>query len=205
VTKLLDDVAHYYAERLRRFGATPAGVDWRDAASQQTRFEQLYKVVRDPAGSVLDLGCGYGAMLDFLREQGFSGSYHGLDVAPEMVEAAAARHLGAARASFEAGSTPRIVADYVVASGIFNVRQSRSDEEWRSYVVSTTADMDRAGRKGFAFNCLTSYSDPERMRDNLYYGDPCYYFDLCKRLYSPQVSLLHDYGLWEFTIIVRKD
>jgi hypothetical protein len=65
--------------------------------------------------------------------------------------------------------------------------------------------MDRAGRKGFAFNCLTSYSDPERMRDDLYYGDPCYYFDLCKRLYSPQVSLLHDYGLWEFTIIVRKD
>jgi hypothetical protein len=64
--------------------------------------------------------------------------------------------------------------------------------------------MDRAACKGFAFNCLTTYSDPERLRDDLYYGDPCYYFDLCKRLYSRHVALLHDYGLWEFTIIVRK-
>jgi hypothetical protein len=50
---------------------------------------------------------------------------------------------------------------------------------------------------------LTSYSDPGRMRPDLYYGDPREYFDLCKRKYSRHVALLHDYGLYEFTIIVR--
>jgi SAM-dependent methyltransferase len=204
VTTLLDDVAHYYAERLRRFGTTPAGVDWRDETSQHTRFEQLCKVIANPAGAVLDLGCGYGALLDFLRERGFSGAYRGIDVAPEMVEAAAARHAGDGRASFETGSAPQGAADYVIASGIFNVRQRRSDKEWRSYVAATIAAMNQAAHRGFAFNCLTSYSDPERMRGDLYYGDPCHYFDVCKRLYSRQVALLHDYGLWEFTIIVRK-
>jgi hypothetical protein len=47
-------------------------------------------------------------------------------------------------------------------------------------------------------------SDPERMRGDLYSGGPCRYFDLCKTLYSRQVALLRYYGLWEFTIIVRK-
>lgn len=201
---LLDDVARYYAERLRRFGPTPAGVDWRDGASQRTRFEQLWKAVDDRAGSVLDLGCGYGAMLEFLRGQGFSGAYRGLDVAPEMVAAAAARYGDDAAASFAVGRLSEGAADYVLASGIFNVRQRTGEAAWRDYVEATLGDMDRASRRGFAFNCLTSYSDPERMRADLYYGDPSHYFDLCKRRYSREVALLHDYGLWEFTIIVRK-
>jgi hypothetical protein len=58
--------------------------------------------------------------------------------------------------------------------------------------------------KGFAFNALTSYSDPERMKNTLYYADPCRLFDLCKREFSRDVALLHDYGLYEFTILVRK-
>ena len=46
--------------------------------------------------------------------------------------------------------------------------------------------------------------NPERMRDDLHYGDPCSLFDHCKRAFSKQVALLHDYGLYEFTIRVRK-
>ena len=37
------------------------------------------------------------------------------------------------------------------------------------------------------------------MRADLYYADPRAFFDLCKRHYSKQVALLHDYGLYEFT------
>ena len=65
--------------------------------------------------------------------------------------------------------------------------------------------LDRSGRRGFAFNCLTAYADPALMRDDLFYADPAAYFDLCKRRYSREVALLHDYGLYEFTIIVRKN
>lgn len=199
-----DSVARYYTDRLRRFGTTPAGVDWRDAASQRNRFEQLYKVVTDRRGSLIDLGCGYGALLTFLREHDFSGTYLGLDVSPDMIEAARSSHGDEPRVSFEVGTTPSRPADYLVASGIFNVRQSYTTAEWEDYVARTLADMDRASLKGFAFNCLTSYSDSDKMRDDLFYADPCRYFDLCKSLYSRQVALLHDYGLYEFTVIVRK-
>ena len=38
----------------------------------------------------------------------------------------------------------------------------------------------------------------------LYYADPCALFDYCKRNFSRNVALLHDYKIYDFTLIVRK-
>ena len=64
--------------------------------------------------------------------------------------------------------------------------------------------LNALSARGFAFNMLTKYSDAERMRSDLYYADPCFLFDYCKKRYARRVSLLHDYPLYEFTMIVRK-
>jgi hypothetical protein len=64
--------------------------------------------------------------------------------------------------------------------------------------------MATLSRKGFAFNALSLYSDPEKRRPDLYYADPLALFDHCQRHFSRYVSLLHDYPLYEFTILVRK-
>ena len=121
-----------------------------------------------------------------------------------MIRSAELRYQGIPQALFVLSSQPDGAADYGVASGIFNVRLGRSDAEWRAYLEATLDNLDRTSRLGFSFNCLTSYSDAEKMRDYLYYADPCALFDLCKRRYSRNVALLHDYGLYEFTILVRK-
>jgi SAM-dependent methyltransferase len=203
--KLLSEVADYYAARLAEHGETPRGVDWNGEESQVLRFEQLARVVAPAASvSVNDVGCGYGALYDYLAPRHAQLAYCGCDIAPEMIQAARARHANAPGARFVEGARPPSAADYSIASGIFNVRLQRSDAEWLAYILATLDDLDRASTKGFAFNCLTSYSDADRMRDYLYYADPCRIFDHCKRRYSRDVALLHDYGLYEFTILVRK-
>lgn len=201
---ILGDVAQYYADKLRQHGATPAGVDWKDEASQILRFEQLLRVVTNPKGSLIDFGCGVGALLGHMRSQALTGDYLGIDVSGDMIAAAASRHAGDTKARFEIGSSPSAPAAYAVASGIFNVCMHHDEKAWKNYMATTLAEMAANSRLGFAFNCLTAYSDADRMRSDLYYGDPCFWFDLCKRKYSRQVALLHDYGLYEFTIIVRK-
>jgi hypothetical protein len=200
----LDTLVHYMAGKLREHGQTPAGVDWRDEAAQFTRFDQLLRVMKDPSASVIDFGCGYGALLEYMRSHGFTGRYHGIDICAEMVLAAERTYAADVNATFAIGAEPTISTDYAVASGLFNMRLEHDEASWQRYVADTIKLMDRYSRQGFAFNCLTSYSDSDRMRPDLYYGNPCYYFDLCKRLYSKQVALLHDYGLYDFTIIVRK-
>jgi hypothetical protein len=42
------------------------------------------------------------------------------------------------------------------------------------------------------------------MRSDLHYADPGRLFDYCKRRFARNVALLHDYGLYEFTLLVRK-
>lgn len=204
-TDLLKEVATYYSEKLAEHGVTPRGVDWNGEESQFVRFEQLCKIV-DPAlstFSLTDLGCGYGALYDFLVVKHPTASYLGVDVSAEMTAAAGTR-LQSANARLLTSSQPDVVNDYSVASGIFNVRLKRTDAEWYDYLQETLDVLDKSSRLGFSFNCLTSYSDEDKKRDYLYYADPCRIFDLCKRRYSSQVALLHDYGLYEFTILVRK-
>lgn len=204
-SELFSDVASYYAEKLAQHGETPRGVDWNGEDGQVLRFEQLCKIIsKSESFSLNDLGCGYGALLTTLASRYHDFTYLGVDVSEDMIRAAKQRHHDNPQALFITSAEPNVVADYGVASGIFNVRLGRSDAEWREYLEATLDVLDRTSSQGFAFNCLTSYSDKEKMRDYLYYADPCQLFDLCKRRYSKQVALLHDYGLYEFTILVRK-
>lgn len=205
-TELLKAVAMYYAEKLAKHGDTPRGVDWNGEESQIIRFEQLCKIINSEklVFSLNDLGCGYGALLDYLRGNYPAFSYLGIDVSREMIRSAEQRYANVTEARFITSAEPDCLADYSVASGIFNVRLWRSDDEWFDYIQGMLDVLDRTSSLGFAFNCLTSYSDEHKKRDYLYYADPCRLFDLCKKKYSRQVALLHDYGLYEFTIIIKK-
>lgn len=198
-------IAGYFAGTLAAHGPTARGVDWNGEASQTLRFAQLCKIIpADARGfSLNDLGCGYGALLDFLTDKFAVTAYCGVDVCDDMVAAARSRHAARTQARFITASVPDVVADYGIASGIFNLRLDTPDATWFEHVLATLDALYATSRAGFAFNCLTTYSDPEKMRADLYYADPCRLFDVCKRRYSSQVALLHDYGLYEFTVLVR--
>ena len=197
-------VADYYTAKVREHGPTARGVDWNGAESQELRFAQLVRVAEhlDEPFSLLDYGCGYGALADWLDRRGTRVDYRGFDLSDDMVRLARERRPDARVTAAEAELEP---ADVAVASGIFNVRLDVDHARWATYVEDVIRTLDRLGRRGIAFNMLTSWSDPEYMRDDLFYGDPCAYFALCKRELSRHVALLHDYGLYEFTILVRKD
>ena len=204
---LLSKVGNYYASALGRHGATPRGVDWNSEESQRLRFDQLAKIWegrRREAISVLDYGCGYGALVPYMREYGLTFSYTGFDISPEMVATARQLH-GGPDVDFATDEASLQVADYVVASGIFNVKLETSEDAWREYVLVTLGRLARLASRGFAFNVLSLYSDPEYRRADLFYADPLFLFDYCKTRFSKQVALLHDYPLYEFTMLVRTD
>ena len=205
--EVLADVAQYYSAKLVAHGATPSGVDWNGRESQELRFRQLLRLFESRADcfSVNDLGCGYGALYDDLAARAMEFEYCGADISAVMIERARLLHAGAAHCRFVSGVDELPVADYTVASGIFNVKLAASQARWNAYVAETLRTMDRLSRSGFAFNCLTHYSDRDKMLDRLYYAEPAAVFDFCKRNFSRNVALLHDYGLYEFTILVRKD
>ncbi len=204
-TAIHEQVEAYYTAKVACHGATPAGVDWNSAASQQLRFRQLLRVCPEkPSFTLLDFGCGYGALYGWLREQGIVCVYRGFDLSPRMITTAQELFPGEGFDRFFHDESRLTPADICVASGIFNVKQDCPVDEWETYVFQTIDRLADLGKGGFAFNLLTSYSDADKMRPHLFYGDPCAFFDYCKRRHSRNIALLHDYDLFEFTILVRK-
>jgi SAM-dependent methyltransferase len=207
VDSVLQPVADYYSDKVRAYGSTPRGVDWNSAESQKLRFDNLLRILPESPNPIVldDYGCGYGALLDHLRTCNRGNvDYLGLDISASMIAEASARHPEAS-GRFHHGTSSLRLAEFAVASGIFNVRLTATIVDWEKHIVNTLEIMNAGTTRGFAFNCLTSYSDLPKRQSYLYYGDPCYYFDLCKRRYGCNVALLHDYGLYEFTLLVRKE
>jgi SAM-dependent methyltransferase len=201
---VIDPVAAFFSAKLAEHGPTPRGVDWNSAVAQEVRFDALLRVVDEPRRpfSLLDYGCGYGSLAGHMSAQGYDGTYVGYDVSTTMVEAAGRASAGPGR-SFTADAAALVPVDYVVASGIFNIKLDATESAWLAHMEGLVEAMDRLARRGFAFNALTSYAD--RRRTDLFYADPLYWFDRCRRRYARRVALLHDYDPWDFTIVVRKD
>lgn len=200
--QITSTVVEYYETKLAAFGATARGVDWKDEFSQQKRFEQLLRVldVRQERFTVLDVGCGYGALVAFLRARGYDFGYTGYDPSARMIEEARAID---GEVCFTSVWEETPAADYVIASGVFNVRLSTDAEMWRTYVEAMLTKIDGKAAKAWAVNFLTAYADSDRKRDDLYYPDPAPIFDSWRR--APRwVSILHDYDLYEFTLGVRR-
>ncbi len=196
----------YYKETFTRHGTTPKGVDWNGPESQRINFDQVMKLLPDGVPlEVNDLGCGYGALAEYLETRRQLAQYRGYDVNTEMISAAKSRWCTRTEFTFEMADRPLHYADYGIACGIFTLRLERSDTDCFRYMSDVLDSLHETSRRGFAFNCLTAYSDADKKRQHLYYPDPRDVFDLCKSRYARNVALLHDYGLYAFTMIVRKD
>jgi SAM-dependent methyltransferase len=160
-----------YRRSLDRHGPTARGQRWAGEASQRERFRLLAEIGPWTRRSVADVGCGVGDFLGFLRDGGWRGrGYEGFDIVPEMIAAARRKQRGRG-GRFEvrevlAEGFPRRY-DYVVASGIFNLRIEEHDRFLRRMVEA----MYAACRRGVAFNVLQPVprlTDREKAYDAFY-------------------------------------
>ncbi len=203
--KIINTTKAHYSKQVETHGTNYKGVDWGSDQGQKIRFEQILKFINlKDAGSIIDYGCGYGALLDALVQRGFKGRYQGYDISDIMISKALEKY----------GSTdPNTVftsddknlgqADFTVTSGIFNVKLNTPDDQWTPYILHTLEKIAGVSRKGIIFNMLSAYTPPHAREADLYYADPGDIFKFCMKRFSTSVSLSHDYPLNDFTVFVR--
>ncbi len=204
---LLRDVEKFFSDKVNRLGPNPQGADYNSPESQFVRFDQLMKVlppVEQPF-SLIDYGCGYGALAHYMHEKGYQFEYQGFDISEAMINHAIQQKPAGTDWKYFANEADLTPADYTIACGVFNIKFAADGEAWQALILETLGKIAGLSRKGFSFNMLTSYSDADRMaqRPDLYYGNSLFFFDYCKRNFSRNVALLHDYNLYDWTILVR--
>jgi hypothetical protein len=195
-----DDVRERYGRRLEQYGYDARTLGW-NTGTQRVRFEALLEGLRDDDyASILDVGCGFGDLLDFLRGRGWRGEYAGIDLVPELVDEARRRHAGDGAATFacsEITATEREARhSMAVAIGIFNHRLQRDNME---FVRGMIAAMWASSTAVVVCDFLSTRSDPDRRRDDLFYADPGLMLEEAQR-YSRRTMIHHAYMPFEFQV-----
>lgn len=203
------DVDAYYTARVARHGATPLGVDWSCQATQALRFVQLLKLCDfTGAFSLNDIGCGYGALVPYLaaRHPGCEIDYLGIDLSRAMIGRARRRFSGPGRRFVVGAKSPRI-ADYSVASGIMNVNVGYARQAWEAFIASMLRQMRASSRLGFAVNFMAAAAeedaDDRAGVTRLYRTTPEPWMRFCEAELRGKVELIGNYGMKEFTLLVR--
>ena len=199
-------IERYYSARVTKYGATPPGVDWTCIPTQELRFVQLLKLCdfAQPF-SLNDVGCGYGALLAYLARRHARAhiDYLGIDLSAAMIRRARRLWRNRDRASFIVADDSLPIADYSVASGIFNVILDQPVKLWQHFIATTLGRMHSTSRLGFAVNFMTRPARGQATRPGLYRISPEPWIHYCEQKLGSKVELLTDYGLREFTLLVR--
>jgi SAM-dependent methyltransferase len=205
--ELFGEVEQYYSKKILTYGATPLGVDWSCRPTQEMRFVQLLKVCEFDAPMLInDIGCGYGALLGFLskRHRNKTIDYLGVDISAPMIAHAQKRWKNRAGVLFEKTASGYRTADYSVASGIFNVKLSQSVATWERMIEQTLREMHAKSRRGFSVNFLAPNTAGVPLIQELYRVPPAIWFGYCEQTLDADVELIANYGMREYTLLVRK-
>jgi trans-aconitate methyltransferase len=172
-------------------------------SSQQKRFDALCELGDFSGKRLLDVGCGLGDFLAYLRERDMSPDYTGVDLVPEMIERCNERFKNqpGPQCLFETGDTleyvPQGKFDYVVASGIFGLLSENAAER----IAPTLRQLFSWCTTGVAVNFLSQRAN--RHDPKCLYIDPARMLSLALDL-TPTVRLSHNYLPNDFTIYLEK-
>ncbi len=197
-------VVDHYERQLQRHGPTAQGMDWKDSASQELRFDVLCSVCDLDGRSLHEVGAGAGHLVDYLAARGIDAEYSGSDLSPAMIAAARQRHPQVRFRLLDILRAPELpLADVVVCSGLFHVKLDHPDEAWREFLWSMLRRMFTMCREAMSFNLMTDQVDFRS--PTLYYADPAEVLEFCRRELSRYVALRHDYPLYEYTVHVYRE
>ena len=184
----------FYNNLIAKYGVNdPRSLSWRGEISEAKRFFVLCEVGNLQNASVLDVGCGFGDLYQFLSKHGSNFSSKGIDVNPKMIEAA---HLKCPNVDFEIADIGEYIGpktDYVLASGVLSFKIPDYKKIYFDYIKK----MFEISNIATAFNMLNAQ----------YHNDDDIYVawsipevqGLCAQL-TDKITLRQDYLSQDFTM-----
>ncbi|MRS03283.1 class I SAM-dependent methyltransferase [bacterium] len=191
-----------YSQRLSEHGYSPKSLGWGKSGRQEVRFSVLAEpALRCSESSVLDVGCGFADLYEFMINRGWNGYYQGIDIVPGLLEIARSRHPHLDLrlldiADYEA-SAPADGFDYVIASGIFNA--ALSEQNNLDHIEDTITRMFQLAKKAVCIDFMSSNVD--YVNPQSWHTDPRWALSLAAKL-SRRFLIRHDYMPFEFSLFI---
>jgi len=158
--KKFEVIKSYYEENMAK-GLPEYGIlGWESEEAQHLRFDALLNKVGLNGKKLLDVGCGTGNLLEYIRSKGINVKYTGVDILEQMIDIAQKKKLGAdfIKADiFRENIFKDSSFDVIYTSGIFNLNLGNN----RDFLKSALELFFRLSKETVVFNLLHTAS-PDR-------------------------------------------
>jgi len=192
-----------YRRLFAAHGYAPQSLGW-DKGKQFLRFHQLTSTFELTGASLLDVGCGFGDFVGYLRALNIEDcAYVGIDLVDEFI-AEGEKRFGSPNATFVRSALedygPTSPFDYVIASGTFNLKLEG---------VDGYEEIRRSLARMFSLSKVALSAD--FLSDKVDYGHEHNFRSapetILKMAYelSRNVVLRNDYFPFEFCLTIYKD
>ena len=179
-------ISNHYKKCLKEHGDSHQGHDWPNYKDMLKRYKIMSELFRDRKNiSVLDLGCGTGMFLDFMKSEKLIGeneiTYEGADISED--------HINIASNKFAENKFYKIDV----------MTEPLPKEFFETFIKNIWPQVNH----GIAFNVMSSHVDYER-GDLFHLPHDALAGFITKNL-SRNYIIRNDYGLYEYTTHVFKD
>jgi ubiquinone/menaquinone biosynthesis C-methylase UbiE len=153
-SSLTDKNEQLFNQRYKNYGEDGGNLFWSDKENQYKRFKLLSDIGILNEATILDVGVGFGDLLDYFEESNIKPEkYLGIDVVPAIIQIAKKKHTeypfyvrDIVKEPF-----PENSFDFCIGSGLFAL----NDKDWSESVVNLVKSMYNTCKKGVAVNFLS--------------------------------------------------
>ncbi|MBV8889685.1 MAG: class I SAM-dependent methyltransferase [Alphaproteobacteria bacterium] len=197
-TAAIDRIGGYFDALVARFGPDMKGIDYGGRETQRVRFEIIADSFALAGKRVLDVGCGFADLADFLAQRSPGVGYVGVDISRSVLAEARRRRpdLDLRRLDILA-EDPGGPFDVVVANGIFYLLGAEGEARMRALI----GRMFALCREGVVFTSLSSWAP--RQQPGEFHADPSRTVDFCRGL-TPYLRFRHDYLPHDFAVCLYR-
>lgn len=199
--KTTEEIKRFYQEKFEKYGDNSKSLLWADRGASHQRFRQFWAEIDFNNKKVLDVGCGFGELGNFLIKRYKNVNYLGVDIVPEFITLGKKKYPKLdLRVADYLGDKIDGNHDVVIASGILN---SNIDDNM-GFRKTAIKKLFSLTKNILAFNMLGLYPQPENKDDsNVWYANSLEILKYCLSL-TRRVILRAHYNPKDFTIIMYK-
>ena len=202
------DIAATFNSRFEAYGPTPEASLWFNKSRQLARFSKLTEAIVSRVSNnevtIGDVGCGYGAFLDYLAKHNseIRFKYYGYDIADRVI-AYCSKNLQTANATFLHRSRPTRKADFHVMSGTYNYTPNMGVGPWRSYMRDEIKYIFSATNKCIVFNLMLA-DKAYISKSSIFYEEVEHFLSFCRKELGETTILEHPLLRLEKTFCIEK-
>jgi len=195
LNEISDHTVKRYSGRYNEFKKDIKTLGWGSIEQQEHRFKNVLKHLDLEGKSILDIGCGFGDLYNYLAKNNHSFSkYIGWDITPDFINDSSIKDktvtLEVKNISIDKIDKP--VADIGIMLGLLNWK-FKTKEENIAYSLKMITNALKTVNDVLVVDFLsTNYSPDYPVEDFVFYHNPMEMFELLHKI-TPNIDLIHSY------------